>query len=507
MSKKKKRKKYSKWLGEEYLAVQNFKQEYGQSFPQELLHGYTESGIFFGLPQNKMPRTYVGISEGYEGNILVIGGSGSGKTSGVIMTTTKAWNSILCVTDIKGEISCRYKFMYDYGLVERPYIVFNLMSGNGYSYDFFWWLRVDDEYNLKENINEIVCALIPQISDSENEFWDSSERSLLTAALLYFFKQGLNFIQSVCMILDMEIAKLCKLLSSCGDRDVTMPIGNMGEMKSEHLAIIDRGLRNKLSLFVSNPYVCNALQGNNEKVFVWNDLEEYNVFLCIPEDKLEQLGAIVNVMYSQLIHFLMRRPDKYSDNGKSNQPILLLMDEVAQFGKLEVLPRAITTLRSKNVNICLALQSLAQLDKYYGELDRRIILDNCRYKLILEAGDPETQQYLCQLIGKKRIVQQSLTEHYDDAMTKTSCGVQFSESLDWKIQPEELAYLRDIILLSPYGVYKIKKFCEYTVLNDFYLSNSTYRTLVNRSNCRKELSYVPSIDEITATAQKIIDKS
>ena len=104
-------------------------------------------------------------------------------------------------------------------------------------------------------------------------------------------------------------------------------------------------------------------------------------------------------MYIQLIRHLERRPEKYSAGGASNRQTLLLMDEFARFGKLPMITAAMATLRSKNVNICLMVQSVAQLDKIYGEHDRRIIFDNCQFQAILRANDADTQKYLCELVG------------------------------------------------------------------------------------------------------------
>lgn len=104
-------------------------------------------------------------------------------------------------------------------------------------------------------------------------------------------------------------------------------------------------------------------------------------------------------MYTQLIRHLERRPDKYSEIGEKNAPILLLMDEFARFGKLNAITDALATLRSKNVNIFLFIQSMAQLDKIYGEYDRRTFFDCCSYKIILRINDAESQQYISNLIG------------------------------------------------------------------------------------------------------------
>ena len=166
-------------------------------------------------------------------------------------------------------------------------------------------------------------------------------------------------------------------------------------------------------------------------------------------------------MYIQLIRHLERRPEKYSAGGASNRQTLLLMDEFARFGKLPMITAAMATLRSKNVNICLMVQSVAQLDKIYGEHDRRIIFDNCQFQAILRANDADTQKYLCELIGTRMSIQRSTSEHMDEDLDTTSYGTQTSEIREWTVQPHELATLDDVLLLTPYGFCRAEKFRLY----------------------------------------------
>ena len=134
------------------------------------------------------------------------------------------------------------------------------------------------------------------------------------------------------------------------------------------------------------------------------------------------------------------------------------MDEFARFGKLEMITAALATLRSKNVNICLMIQSIAQLDRIYGEYDRRIIFDNCQFQAILRANDADTQKYLCELIGTRTSIQRSVSEHEDEFGDTTGYSRQISEIRDWVIQPHELATLDDVLLLTPYGSCQAKKY-------------------------------------------------
>ena len=100
-------------------------------------------------------------------------------------------------------------------------------------------------------------------------------------------------------------------------------------MKPEVAANVDRGIRNAIMNIAADSRIIDALRTPNgcRPRFTWADLETHNIFLRIPADKVEVWGPVVNLMYAQLITYLMRRPEKYSPKGRNMPHILLLMDE------------------------------------------------------------------------------------------------------------------------------------------------------------------------------------
>ena len=433
----------------------------GDTVPGPLILSMRDSpGFFLGLPSGPGVGSYIGIPQDTEGNTAVVGGNGSGKSAGIAKPTLRTWKDAICATDIKGELSDFYAELYRQGLVTRPYIAFDPTQIDGPSYDPFWLLAHDSTDNLFNNIKEIAMALVPVLPDDKQPFWAETEQGVLAAALLYYFELGLSFSESITTIMAQPVSILCKKLIENGDIRVRFFLGETVAMKPETLANIDRGLRNKLMLFAADPYISHAFRGQREgaNCFTWDDLNTHNIFLRIPADKIEQWSEAINLMYTQLIRHLERRPEMHSPEGAGNIQTLLLMDEFARFGKLEMITAALATLRSKNVNICLMVQSVAQLDKIYGEYDRRIIFDNCQFQAILRANDADTQKYLCELIGTSIHRQRSVSEHEDDFGDTTGYSKQLSEIRDWAVQPHELATLNDVLLLTPYGFCQVKKF-------------------------------------------------
>lgn len=468
---KKEHRKYDKCIGDDdydaslvnlpptgYALLRQSRVPEDKDIPSRMLLSIRNApGFFLGFPSG---GGYVGIPQGTEGNIMVVGGNGSGKSAGIAKPTLRTWQGAICATDIKGELSGFYAELYHCGLVDRPCIIFNPMQIDGPSYDPFWLLEHDSADNLFNNVKELAIAIAPVSPEDKQPFWAETEQGVLTAALLFYFKLGLSFRETMCAILSSAITDLCKTLTQSGDVCVKMLLGETASMKPETLANFDRGLRNKIMLFATDPYISHAFRGQREgaTVFTWDDLNDCNIFLRIPADKIEQWSGAVNLMYTQLIRHLERRPEMHSAEGAQNVQTLLLMDEFARFGKLEMITAALATLRSKNVNICLMIQSIAQLDRIYGEYDRRIIFDNCQFQAILRANDAGTQKYLCELIGTRTSIQRSVSEHEDEFGDTTGYNRQLSEVRDWVIQPHELATLDDVLLLTPYGSCQAKKY-------------------------------------------------
>jgi type IV secretory pathway TraG/TraD family ATPase VirD4 len=163
-------------------------------------------------------------------------------------------------------------------------------------------------------------------------------------------------------------------------------------------------------------------------------------------------------MISQLLRYLQRLPEKYSEQGDDSPDLLLLLDEFPVFGHIRGIADGVSTLRSKRVHFCFLAQSISQLDKVYGEYDRRIIFDNCQYKIILQACDPETQRFLADMIGTELHIQRSSGKQYNEFLEVRGYTEGKSSTREYAVQPHSLANLdTKCILISPYGVNEFAK--------------------------------------------------
>lgn len=542
---RKKKKKYNIWISDddyradkyEYSEYQIAKQELKAATnnsripPPLILDPNKDSGFCFGINGNHDSTQYIGFLQGTEGNILVAGGNGSGKSASIIKPTLSTWSGALCVTDIKNELCDYYAKLYASGIAKRPYKIFNPFKYST-AYDAFYCLDHDGTENLTSQIWEIVRAIIPDIPNDNQPFWSETEQGILAAAIHYYFKLGLNFSDTLIAIVSTNTSDLVDKIIQSNEDISKMYLGEMSKMKPETLANFDRGIRNKLMLFATDPYINNAFRVTQDEAdyFTWQDLQEYNIFIQIPEERIEQWSGAINLMYTQLIRYLERRPDKYSSEGVNNISTLLIMDEFARFGKLPLITDAISTLRSRNVNICIAIQSLAQLDKIYGENDRRIILDNCQFQAILHANDAETQQYFSSLIGTQKGIQESFGESWDDNLNQVHYSRHVSETSEYIIPPHAFSSLNDVLLLTPFGFCRISKIqASYSLFNqpraieipisavtvienpdETQLANTIKPTYVYavsaiQENAPKELEKIPTIEERINAVKKQLE--
>ena len=470
----------------------------------------SDHGVFLGLSRdNQKTPKYYGLPQGADGNIAVIGSSGSGKTFGNVFTTLETFNGAICCLDLKGEIADRYLKLYSQGFVSRPPIIFDPSTPNGWSYAPFSFIKDCEDADLLSYIKEIMLLIVPNEPDAKDPFWYQSEQAVLTSALLFFYEKGLSFSESICKIFQLGLMELCKLIDAGSNEKAKGFIKNITKLKEETLFSIELGLRNKLQHFVDER-ILNALNGAKDNCFTWDDLAYYNIFIRIPQDKVEQWGVIAKLLLNHLVHHLERRPEKYGPYGSNNIQTLLLLDEFPRLGKMNFLLDAVSTLRSKSVNICLLMQSFAQLDFYYGQDARRVILDNCQYVAILEANDPDSQRYLSDKLGTIARVRESHSYNYNAGNLPVGFSNHLSNSIEPLIPPHQIARLNGVVISTPNGLYFADKVTASNFQNNICSSKIDIQSMVRV--CVKEmLPVVPfsptlTFSDFIESADKILER-
>lgn len=400
---------------------------------QENIHG-----IIFG----KQKQSYIFSPINDEGHVLVVGGSGSGKTSAVLIPTLQHWTGTSLTIDISGDI-CKNVYM-DNKLIYEP------INPDTVPYDVFAPIdRLGDEDSQNEALEQLAFLFMPDddtMSDS-GQFFHTEGRKILTASLIAFYHQGLDFIPICEKIVSSSWQVLFRSIDNTGYQKAIQYINSFEGASQQNTAGCKQACDSVLKLFATNEKMKQAIRrpSEGEESFSPSALEEKNIFLVIPDSKLKLYAPLLHLITSQCMDFFSDR------SNDTENTILFCLDEFASLGRMDIID-ALRKYRKKHIRIIVLTQSTADIDLIYGKAERSAMLNNFLYKVVLNADDTDTQEYFAKLIGFS-ITQRNSISKNSRQTTKTK-----SESREWTVEPSDLARLgNDLILLYPGGYEKLEK--------------------------------------------------
>lgn len=401
------------------------------------------SGVVFGKEKN---GTTVYSPAADEGHIAVFGGSGSGKTSAILIPTLRCWPGTSLTIDISGDISsnvdCPNKLIYEPGNpFSVPYDIFAAIDG------------MDDEDDQNEALAKIAYLLLPEIPDASAnaKYYQDGGRNILTASLIAFYHSGKDFIE-ICKIISSNTPEqLFKAISEQGSEIANYYIGNFQGVHPQNVSGCKQTCETAVNFFATTKKLWNSIRRPKpgETAFTPAAAEKHNVFVLIPDVKTDVYGPLMGIIASQTLAYLSARPTVEQQN------VLLCLDEFASLGKLDIIG-ALRKLRKKRVRIMILTQNLTDLEDVYGRGAHRSMLSNFAFTAILGVNETETQEYLAKLIGQEEKERISTTS--GAGLLGRPSSVTRTREKDFIIQPSELAHLGDeLILLSPDGYSRFKK--------------------------------------------------
>jgi len=408
-----------------------------KSIGKEMTSGF----FFFG----KKSGVNITKSEDKDEHILIVGGSGSGKTSCIAIPSLLTWEKPVFCIDIKGEL---YENTHK---IRKKIKRFNPEVADSFGYDPFYLLGKTN--NIAQETKAIATALIPIPPDIKDPFWLRSAQNMLTGFILHFYDLKYTFIDTMHKI---QTTPIGELIDSAYDTTKTEKakvfLNAFRDMETKVLAGIYGELCNHIDIFATDEEIIKCL--STKENITPEDLEHGNdVFICVPQHLLGQWKNLFTLIVSQFLRHFEKRPEMTAT------PILFLLDEFPRLGKLDVTVEGLATLRSKKITFCPIIQSLAQLDLIYGQFARRVIVENCRYIAILNATDVESQEYFSKLVGTYEPIKTTHNQNYEP-ITNWKAGTSTARAMAEKmpiIKPEEFATLPDIVLLTPMGFTRIEK--------------------------------------------------
>lgn len=327
-----------------------------------------------------------------EGHILVLGPSGTGKTSALLIPTLRSWQGTALVVDISGDISAN---------VNTPNkIVFDPTSKSCIPYDAFASINVvTDDTERQERLEQLAYLLLPdKANDSEaGIFFCKNGRKMITAALICYYGMGWGFVEICEFFLGHDWRSLLNDIAKQQNPIANMFISSFAGASEQNTAGCKQAADDALKLFATNEKIKNALRksASYEQSISPATLETSSIYIYIPDEKLKIYGDLLRIITAQSMEYFSSRPPE------NKQAILFCLDEFASFGKLQIV-ESLRKLRKRRIRILVLTQSLADLDMIYGKDERIAMLGNFKFTVILGCKDTETQEYFSKMIGEKR---------------------------------------------------------------------------------------------------------
>ncbi|MGN0707768.1 MAG: VirD4-like conjugal transfer protein, CD1115 family [Faecalibacterium sp.] len=343
-------------------------------------------------------------------NVLVVGGSGSGKTRFWLKPNLLQMHSSYVVTDPKGSI-----------VVECG----NALLKNGYKLKILNTINFSKSmhYNpfayvhSEKDILKLVTTLMTNTKgdgSGGDPFWEKSERLLLTALIAYLHYEAPVEEQNFATLLEM----LNTMQVSEDDEDFQNPVDllfeDLGRKKPNSFA----GRQYKLYKLAAGKTAKSILISCGARLAPF-DIQELRDLTMYDELELDMLGDrktalflimsdtdstfnfLISMVYTQLFNLLCdKADDKYG--GKLPVHVRCLIDECANIGQIPNLEKLVATIRSREISACLVLQARSQLKAIYKD-NADTIVGNMDSQIFLGGSEPTTLKELSETLGKETI--------------------------------------------------------------------------------------------------------
>jgi type IV secretion system protein VirD4 len=350
-----------------------------------------------------------------DGHVLVTAGSGLGKTKSVAIPTLLRWPGSALVINIKGDISSATATVR--GAYQRV-VDFNPTDLHTARYNPLALVK------SPKDALELARTIVPTIK-GDNAYFSIAAQDVLAAAILDGAANGLTLPEVALGCRMAPIEKLISALTQSQTPGVAQLVASVVGVPEKTLGGAMGELKNNLTLLATDQKLANALSGSD---WTPQTLERgATVYLTVPEQDFSTYAPIFRIIYNQVMKHLTGR-------GEGKQPpVLLLLDEFAQLGKLHDFTERIATLRSRNVHCMVFIQDLSQVEELYGKNGRRTIMANCRYKLVLGVDDVETARYFSDLAGTQSVENISRSRRSsEEAETIGEIGVPLVRPEEWR---------------------------------------------------------------------------
>ena len=378
-------------------------------------------------------------------NVLVVGGSGSGKTRFWLKPNLLQCHSSYVVTDPKGTI------VLECG---------NAMLKNGYK------VRILNTINFKKSMRynpfayvhsekDILKLVTTLMTNTKGEgsggdpFWEKSERLLLTALIAYLHYEAPVEEQNFATLLEM--LNTMQVLED--DEEYQNPVDLLFEELAKKKPNSFAGRQYKLYKLAAGKTAKSILISCGARLAPF-DIQELRDLTMYDELELDKLGDrktalflimsdtdstfnfLISMIYTQLFNLLCDKADDVY-GGKLPIHVRCLIDECANIGQIPNLEKLVATIRSREISACLVLQARSQLKAIYKD-NADTIVGNMDSQIFLGGSEPTTLKDLSEMLGKETI---DAFNTSDTRGNSPSYGTTFQKMGHELLSRDELAVL------------------------------------------------------------------
>lgn len=373
-----------------------------------------------------------------ESHVAVLGSSGSGKTTCIGIPTLCRWHGNFFAIDISGDITNAL-------ISTVPSIIYSPLEPHQFSttcYDPFYEIDKLENKNDRDialcNIAHYLIRETPGKHDA-GAWYDARGRDILKAAFLAFYDIGDDFGTIAKKVVNNDYTTLFQMIDECNNPDASAYLNKFQELRPQDIGGCFESAMSALLPF-ANPMLDTWIGRSSETErpsFGPSTLEEYNIIFKLPDHLREQFAPLVELMINQLFAYFAAR------DLAAKKKILFFLDEFASFPNIDI-PPALQKFRKRGVRIMLLFQSLAQLDRNYGQSTRQEIMDNVGITAICKLENVETQEYFSRKAGSKVI----------SKVSRSSSGsTTTTTDRDKAIYPESFARLKKSLIIFSGGRY------------------------------------------------------
>ena len=379
-------------------------------------------------------------------NILVIGGSGSGKTRFFVKPNLMQMHSSYVVTDPKGTVLVECGKM----LLKNGYKVKVLNTINfkkSMHYNPFAYIR--SEKDILKLVNTIILNTKGEGQQSGEDFWVKAEKLYYTALIGYIWYECVEEEQNFTTLLDMINASEAREDDEEFKNSVDLMFDELEEREPDHFAVkqykkykLAAGKTAK-SILIScgarlAPFDIKELRDLTSYDELELDMlgDEKTALFVIISDTDDTFNFIVSIMYTQLFNLLCDRADDVY-NGRLPIHVRCLLDEFANIGQIPKFEKLIATIRSREISASIILQSKSQLKAIYKD-NADTIEGNCDTTLFLGGKEKTTLKELAEVLGKETI---DLYNTSDTRGTSQSYGLNYQKTGKELMSQDEIAVM------------------------------------------------------------------